>query len=186
MNHRIALTSVLAVIASASTAVAGGLADPVDPPATPPAVAETDWTGPYAGLSFGTGTANNSFSDFEMETIGGHLGYRFDLGQYVAGGELQYVQQGIEGETVDQTSLRLKGTIGYDLGQFLPYALVGVSSLEFDEESGSGVLYGIGVDYAISDRFSIGGEWVTETSDDLFDSGDVELQDLALRATFNF
>lgn len=180
----------VATVLAGGAAVAGGMAEPVSAPApvvaAPDVMADTDWSGAYVGLSFGTGTADNSFDEFDLETTGLHAGYRLDRGALVLGGELAYAIQAIEGETEDQTSIRLKGIVGYDAGKFLPYAVVGVSSLAFDEETGSGLILGAGAAYKVTDSLEIGLEYTVETSDDLFDTAEVTLTDISLRASYAF
>ncbi len=178
----------IAAALSGGAAFAGGLAESAAPSAGPvaPAAPVADWSGGYAGLSFGAGTATDSAADHDLSVLGAHGGYRVDTGPLVYGGELQYARQDIDTAASEQTSLRLKGAVGYDAGRLLPYVVVGLSSLAYEDDSGSGTLYGLGADFAVSDRVTVGAEYLMETSEDLFAGQEVEASDVSLRASFNF
>ncbi len=62
----------------------------------------------------------------------------------------------------------LKGRVGYASGDFLMYGVLGYTMSQYDDDttfSGDefdigGINYGIGVDYAISNNFVIGAEYL--------------------------
>lgn len=197
------LTSALiaAPLAFAGTfAAAGGLAEPIATPApTPVAVAPVvvatgnDWTGAYAGLSLGYGDvdADGIDGDFEGTTFGGHVGYNYDLGNVVLGAEFEGI--GTDDFTSDSTGaelenvLRAKVRAGYDAGAFLPYVAAGVAQATVEGEEDEGYFYGVGVDYAVSDSFTVGGEYLRHEFEDFNNSGsDITADTAALRVSYNF
>lgn len=161
-------------------AFAGGLASPEpEPMIAAPVIAapvSADWSGFYAGAQLGYGDVNTSAAGLEGDgALGGvHAGYRYDYGQFVAGAELAYNAANIDlggvNELTDVTQLKLMG--GYDLGRALVYGTVGAAHAKADlggaGVSDTGYLVGIGMDYALNDRWTIGGE-VTHHRFDNFD-----------------
>lgn len=142
-----------------------------------PGIAAADWTGPYAGvaLSYNDGNAQDvSFGPGEFNIDGSRLtafsGYNWQSGSIVYGGEVSMSFGDISGsddaftvplEVKDIVTLR--GRVGYDAGRWLPYGFIGVASGRFeadhDGDGGrvsddrlTGFLYGIGVDYMITDN----------------------------------
>ncbi|MFA5581537.1 MAG: porin family protein [Paracoccaceae bacterium] len=183
---------------TAGTAFAGGLAAPVitaEPVAAAPAAA--DWTGFYAGLNYGTGTRSIPFDSFDADTFvvetdfdgfGIHAGYLRDFGQYVLGAELDYsaITMGDDADTTDV--LRLRGIAGYDLGRVLPYATLGLAKVTTpDDLSDTGIVYGIGVDYLVTERISLGLEYTRmNISEFEGESFDVETDTVRIRASYRF
>lgn len=165
-----ALVATATLLAAAAPALAGGTAP--TPTQTPvqivPVAAGTDWTGAYAGLQF-------DLLDGEA-TIGGGLGgqafglfggYRHDFGSFVLGGEIDYmvgeVSPDLGGPSLDVDSLlRLGLEAGYDAGPALIYGTLGFARMEVSVAGFSldadGMFYGIGVDYALSERVTLGAE----------------------------
>ena len=95
-------------------------------------------------------------------------------GALVYGGELAFGSAQdtvVTGFLTSQVTdmIDLKGRVGYASGDFLIYGVLGYTMSEFSENttiSGGewdigGINYGIGVDYAISDNFVIGAEYLT-------------------------
>lgn len=176
----------------AGTAFAGGLVDPVVEPvivAPVAPIAVSDWSGFYAGLQFGQGEASYSISDatIDFDAYGLHAGYLFDFGQFVAGAELDYNELDADlGEPADL--LRLRGRLGYDLGRFLPYATLGAARMSSGGLSETGVTYGLGADFKVTERISLGAEYSRNRFDVESPDGEAEasFDFLQLRAAFRF
>lgn len=208
-----ALAAVAAVAVSAP-AFAGGLAPPtpepvVVVPVAPVAQRSFDWTGFYAGVQVGiadldavdtayTGSTGGGEDTLEGTAYGLHVGYMHDFGRFVVGGELRYDDASnvtSAGPNVDGDSMisaRLK--LGYDLGRVLPYVAVGGAQLtstpmplpSFDNKD-TGLLYGVGVDFAVSDRWMVGADITHYEFDDFGGSAwDVSGNSIGLRASFRF
>ena len=182
------------VFVLASAAQAGGLQPtPAEPvvdyvaPYTP--VAAVDWTGGYVGGSVIGGRLDNGVDTVDTRGFGVHAGYLTELNSFVVGGELAYVKGEATDDAVsgDLSSTRLKGIAGYNAGNFLPYATLGVSQLEGEDNSDTAMLYGVGVKYAFNANWAAGVEYIVEQKDDFDSTGfDVENRDLALRIDYRF
>lgn len=208
-----------AVAALAAPAFAGGPTVVYEEPAVmaPIAVAPPsyDWTGFYVGGQLGwgsaTGEGTNDFDGIDIDASGGigglTAGYRHDLGNWVVGGEVQYDWAHMEvddidfgGITVDvddggqiNSMWRVKGQAGYDLGRTLVYGTAGWAQATVevagDETSGSGWLVGGGVDYAVTDSFTVGGELLYHRFDEFGDGDenfDLSATTIQAKATFRF
>lgn len=181
-----------------SSAVAGGLAEPVVAPApapiavAAPAPVGRDWSGFYVGGSLGYGDvdADGVTGDFEGATFGGHAGYNYDLGSIVLGAELEATgtndfENDATGLELDNV-LRAKVRAGYDAGAFLPYVTGGYAQAEVSGDDDDGYFYGVGVDYAFSDSITVGGEYLRHEFEDFNDGGDITADTLSLRVSYNF
>jgi predicted porin len=178
-----------------TTAIAGNLSDPVvETVATPvfePVAVGTDWTGAYGGLNLGYGDidTNIGVSGDDM-TYGLHVGYDYDFGQFVLGGELEYDKADIElgggaAEVDSVTRLKLRG--GYDLGRTLIYATGGIAQVDTSLGDENGEFIGVGVAYQVTDRFTVGGELLEHRFDDINGSGvDADATTFNLRGSFRF
>ncbi|WP_372572870.1 outer membrane protein [Ruegeria jejuensis] len=155
-----------------------------------PALAE-DWTGVYGGFALGYtdvdgpgGTGGNDVS------FGPHIGYDYDFGSFVLGGEFEYNRTNINlggsaGELDYIGRLKLRG--GYDFGNALGYVVVGAARAETSGASDTGAVYGIGIAVPVTDRLEIGGEILRHNFSDLNDaSGDFDTDTFNLRTTFRF
>lgn len=173
----LAITSALA-----APAFAGGIAEPlVEPTLTPMAVAPVtgDWTGLYAGAQLGYGDVSSNIAGVDGNgAIGGlHAGYRHDFGQLVAGAELAFNATDIDLGPTDKLDnvTQLKAMLGYDLGSTLVYGTVGAAHAKADlagvGRSDTGYLVGVGLDYAISDTWTVGGELTHHRFDDFDNTG---------------
>lgn len=150
-----------------------------------------DWTGPYAGFSFGYATADGPAGSSGDDTaFGAHIGYDRDFGSFVLGGELEYKSLSLnlgqdQGSVDSLTSLKLRG--GYDFGPALGYVVVGASRAETSADSDTAAVYGIGVAYPIGENFVISGEAVRQNFDDITrSSGGLNSNVFNLRTTFRF
>lgn len=198
-------TVVLSVAASlaATASFAGGYVAPVVEPApvvSPVAPVEvgTDWSGFYAGLQYGVGNAELSGFGEEVDSdydgYGVHAGYLHDFGRFILGGELDYNKVELDDVDVDGDLIRLRGRAGYDMGRFQPYVTLGVARISLDngfsDVSDTGITYGVGAEYLVHERFSVGLEYTRNDFSDFYEdaSGSVDLDtDLVqVRATYRF
>ncbi|MCR9158573.1 MAG: outer membrane beta-barrel protein [Rhodobacteraceae bacterium] len=185
-----------ALVAVAATSTYAGSADPapvepmiVEPVTVAPTPIGGDWTGAYGGLSFGNLSADaDDFEDSEG-VYGVYGGYDYDFGQFVVGGELDYqTGEDIElgGIEVDDI-LRAKVRGGYDLGRTLVYGTVGAAQLSSNIGDDTGIVGGLGVEYKVTEQFTVGGEYLAHRFDDFDDTGiDVEADTVSIRGSFRF
>ncbi|WP_298857122.1 porin [uncultured Sulfitobacter sp.] len=178
----------------ASTAFAGSLEDPivetVPAPVFEPAFAGGDWTGAYGGLNLGYGDVDGTGeADGDDTTYGLHVGYDYDFGRYVIGGELEYDKADIDldgaANTDSVTRLKLRG--GYDFGRTLLYATAGAAKLQTSIGDDTGEFIGVGMAYQVTDRFTVGGELLEHRFDDIGGTGvDADATTFNLRGSFRF
>ena len=189
MKVKLVLLAATASLGLAGTAIAGGLDEPVAAPApvipVVPVAPSTDWTGFYVGGSIGT-IDTSDLADLDGDGFGLHGGYLADLGDWVVGGELDLSRYEFDTAGDPEADvIRLKGRVGYDAGQFLPYLTLGFARLDSDDlglDNESGVLYGIGADVAVTDNILIGGEYLQHQ----FDDADLDADTFSLRAAYKF
>ncbi|MFZ1468283.1 MAG: outer membrane beta-barrel protein [Paracoccaceae bacterium] len=178
MKHFISAVAV--VMASSTLAVAGGPITPyVEPqPMQPAAVAVHDWSGVYVGLGYGKASADVVFTpggavDFNDGTITSlHAGYLLQRGSLVYGGELSfgsisdlYAIPGFGNNDEIDRVIDLKARLGFAADRFQLYGVLGYSKATYTEVPGGdwdadGMAYGIGAEYAVSQRMTIGVEYL--------------------------
>ncbi len=189
------IAAALATLAFVTPAFAGGPVElapepTVEPVYAPVAPASLDWSGFYAGAQFGYADIDSNGSGLDGNGfLGGvHAGYRWDFGSYVAGAELDYDSADIDlggttGTLDDVARLKLIG--GAEFGNSLIYATAGVArasaSVPGAELSDNGYFLGAGIDYAVSERWTVGGELLQHKFDDFDDTG-VDLDATTLKA----
>lgn len=183
-----------ALVAVAAPAFAGGLAPsapeavvtaPVEVAAPVVVAAGADWTGFYLGGQVATSIDEDTA---EGETYGLFAGYNKDFGSIVAGAELGYADASdltVAGEAADEI-VTAKAKVGYDLGSFLPYATVGAAQLKTAAGDDTGYTYGVGVDYALTNAWTIGAEIAQYEFEEFNGGADVSATTAGLRAAFNF
>ena len=183
MNFKTTAT-VAALVLAPFAAKAGNLSEPIQPSIVPtlaPTSTTTDWSGAYVGLSYGFASGDYDFTLLLFDTRDmddGSLtqlfgGYQVQRGALVYGGELAFgsAQDTVVTDfTTSQVTdmIDLKGRVGYASADFLIYGVLGYTMSEFDDDTTAageeygigGINYGIGVDYAISDNFVIGAEYL--------------------------
>lgn len=189
-----------AVTLIGAPAFAGGLNDVAPEPTLAPVAAPVeyntggDWSGAYVGAQLGYGDVDSNGAGLDGDgTIGGvHAGYRADFGKFVAGAELDYdvadIAIGGTGDTLDNVA-RLKLMGGLDLGRSLVYATAGAAYADATvggaDLSDNGYFAGVGMDYQVSDRFTVGGEYLMHKFDD-FDGSGVDLDADTIKAKVSF
>jgi len=191
---RIFLSSALAMTAATASYAGGSDPAPVEPVVIEPEAATSgpmggDWTGGYGGLSFGNLSVDADDLDDSEGVYGLYGGYDYDFGQFVVGGELDYqTGEDIELGSVEVDNiLRAKARGGYDLGRTLIYGTVGAAQLNADGGDDTGIVGGLGVEYKVTEQFSVGGEYLAHRFDDFDDTGvDIDADTVSLRGSFRF
>lgn len=186
--------AIIAASLMSSTAMAGNLVgvDPEPAPAPTYAVvpAGADWTGFYGGLNLGYGDVDGSgAADGDDTTYGVHLGYDYDFGDFVLGGEIEFDDADIDlnGAAETQSVARLKLRAGYDLGRTMVYATAGAAQLKTSIGDDTGEFFGIGLAYQATDSFTVGAEVLEHRFDDIGGTGvDADATTFNLRGSFRF
>jgi outer membrane immunogenic protein len=188
------IAALFATAALAAPAFAGGpitaepepiIAEPV--PYVAPGI---DWSGPYAGVQLGYADVDSNGGGLDGDGfLGGvHAGYRWDMGSFVAGAELDYdsadIDLGAAGDTLDDVA-RLKLIAGTEFGRSLVYGTIGAAHASATvggaDLSDNGYFIGAGVDYAVTDSWTVGGELMQHKFDD-FDGSGVDIDATTLKA----
>ncbi|WP_170381055.1 outer membrane protein [Ruegeria atlantica] len=155
-----------------------------------PLLAE-DWSGAYAGFSFGYADADGPKGSGDDDlSFGLHAGFDRDFGNFVLGGELEYNRLSLdlgegEGSLDSVSSLKIRG--GYDFGAALGYVVVGAARADSTVDNDTAAVYGIGVAYPVNDRLIISGEALRQEFDDVTRSnGTLDTSIFNLRTSFRF
>ena len=169
-----------ALVAMGATAQAGSLATPkVEPPpvAFVPIVPQKGaWEGGYLGANISWGKGKLAGTDYRPDGTSGGLraGYDWQTGQTVYGLGVDYNFGKLKDNRLDQLfntniSGRIEkmgtvyGRVGYDAGEWLPYALVGYSwgdaKLGDSKAKLNGYSLGVGAEYRIDQNWSAYGEY---------------------------
>ncbi len=178
-------------------AFAGGLSEPVMEPAPAAPVVQVapshDWTGGYVGGQLGYSDGSYGGLNGNNGTYGVRAGYDWDFGKWVLGAGLDWdkVDTDLGGGTNIDSITRLKVRAGADLGRTLVYATAGGAHAKADiagvGRSDNGWFAGIGAEYAINDRWSVGGEVLTNQFDDFDNTGsDLEATTATVNVGFRF
>jgi predicted porin len=174
--------SLIAFSAAAGTAFAGDLTAPVieTPVVAPAPIVSNDWTGFYTGLQLGYGdvSSDSGTLDGDNGLYGLHAGYDYDFGDYVIGAELDYDEADIDlgggAGTLDSiTRLKFKG--GYDMGNTLLYATAGAAQADTSFGDETGPFIGVGMNYMVTERYTVGAELLHHTFDDVGGAGGDDL-----------
>jgi len=209
-----AVTLAAATLAVLSTPALAGGPTIVEPDPMPAAMAAPvdvhDWSGFYAGLSYGK-TSGSQITDTSVGPVydlssgkvpGIHIGYQMQRNSLVFGGELSYmryndvIMDGLSSYHMDNT-LDLKGRVGMAANRVLFYGTLGYSMGSFTVDTLSaeykpkGTSYGLGVDFAATERLTIGLEYLARKMDadgatGLTSNIDVDLNTVSLRVGFSF
>ena len=196
---RIALVAFAAAsTALAAPAFAGGMAEPVveaapAPIAVAPVAVGRDWTGFYVGGGLGYGTASGTgfATGVNGAVYNAFGGYNYDMGNVVLGGELEYGGAKLTDPNTGisfKSLARIKGKVGYDAGNFLPYVTAGAGYLSTNANgNGWGWNAGGGLDYAVSDTITVGGEVLYNRWNNFNGSGtQINATTATARVSFNF
>ncbi|MGR3496719.1 outer membrane protein [Citreimonas sp.] len=189
----IILSSTMIVTAGAAFAGSPTPTMPEPAPMQPPVVVQqpmgTDWTGAYAGLSFGSARVDAADDEETSGMYGVHAGYDYDFGSFVLGGELEYSSLNdleVGGADVDSVT-RLKLRAGADLGQFMVYGTAGAARVDTSIGEETGPVGGLGVEYMATDNLTIGAEYLAHRFEDIDDTDvDADADTISLRGSFRF
>lgn len=192
----------IATVLALSPAAAGGPTVPVPEPVLVPAPViapvsnDGDWGGAYVGVQLGYGDVTSGEAGLDGNgAIGGvHAGYRYDFGKAVIGAELDYDMANVDLDAANSgldSVARLKLMAGADLGRTLIYGTAGAAyadaSVAGADASDRGYFLGVGADYALTDKWVVGGEVLAHRFDDFDGSGvDLKATTATVRAIFNF
>lgn len=162
--------------------------------AVPSVTFAQNWTGPYAGFQLGTAEIDvDGAADLsgDGESYGIFAGYNVQNGGVVYGGEFDYdvteydIASGAE--EIDSTT-RLKGRIGADLGGGLAYGTAGIvwaTSPGLGDDNG--YFFGVGYDFPVAPNVAIGAEILNHQFDDYNDTDlDVDVTTIKARVAFSF
>lgn len=203
------------ILCLTNAAQAGGpiaIADDPTPTAAPAPVAVHDWSGPYVGVSYGrsagsqaTDTTRGPVFDFTSGSVPGvHLGYLFQNGNLVYGAELAHVTYNDVTFTIIptykmETTTDLKGRLGHAWNRIEVHAILGYSKGDFSLSvpgisatyKPKGFSYGLGLDYAATDRITVGLEYLArkmqaDAPNPGFSNADFDIDTVSLRVGFNF
>jgi len=189
-------TTGLAMIAA--PALAGSLAEPAPEPVITPAAPQyvetgNDWTGGYAGAQLGYGGFDAGGASDEGMLYGIQGGYQWDFGKYVLGGELDYNWSQLDagGGTEIDSMARAKLRAGFDAGPALIYAtggaVYGTADIGGTGYNDTGYFYGLGIDYMVTDRITVGAEVTQNQWGEFSDSGtELDSTTAALRVNMRF
>jgi outer membrane immunogenic protein len=110
------------------------------------------------------------------------------LGEYVVGGELSLDRLTSDDAEGDSDLQRLRGIAGYDLGRFMPYATLGLARFSDEDVSETGVTFGLGAEYRVTDNFGVGLEFSRSNFSDVddVDGVDIDVDMIQLRTSFHF
>lgn len=152
------------------------------------AVSAQDWSGFYAGLSYGKTTGTSPIQPYVYDegyqadgsAAGAFAGFRWNASDRVVMGLELAMQGGInvdepasEAGNADPYTLRnltdIKLSVGMPVGKALIYGFGGVSSVALDttgeDYSGAsganGMNIGLGVDYMVSEKMTVGAEFIS-------------------------
>lgn len=162
-----------------------------------------DWSGLYVGGSVGTTNRDTEWTDVDGDwlapgqiasdddvdatSIGAHLGYNWQMGNWVFGAQggvtyadLQETSVEFGDIDVDNSMLfsaNLRANVGYAFGAVLPYITVGAATSdlehswhEFDDTEDSwpdfsnetALVYGAGLSYRMAPHWSVGAEYLVQ------------------------
>jgi len=210
MKRTAILTALSAALAlpAAADGISPANPDPVvvsPEPVAAPAPRVVDWSGFYAGLGAATGSGEIVYDpgatyDVQDEAIySGFIGYNAQRGNLVFGGELNVLSglPGAVGFPDEQvgTTFEVRARAGYAAGRAMPYLFVGYAQGDYEDiiasdQTLSGITYGAGVDFMVTDRIFAGLEVTRRNLDgDTTSPGqtrDYESTTIGLRVGFRF
>ncbi len=157
----------------------------------------TDWTGAYAGLQYDILDGDAVIGGaLDGDAFGLFGGYRHDFGTFVLGGEIDYMVGDLSptvGPGLDVDGLlRLGVEAGYDAGPALIYGTLGYARADISAGGANidfdGTFYGIGIDYAVSERVTIGAELLRHQFDDIngIAGNDLDMTSFGINVAYRF
>ena len=183
---------------TSAPAFAGGMGAPVvEPPVMTPAPVvqsmDGNWTGGWVGGKLGYADAEAGANGGNSGTYGIAGGYDWDFGKWVAGAALDWDKTDVDLGGTDSLKdiTRLKFRVGADLGRTLVYATAGPARANADiggvSGRDNGWFGGIGADYALNDKWTVGGEVLSNQFDNFQNTGvDLKATTAAVNVGFRF
>ena len=161
--------------------------------AVPAGAFAQDWTGPYAGFQLGGSDidVDGAPLDGDGPSYGVFAGMNAQNGAVVYGAEIDYdvteYDIGNGAEEIDSTT-RLKGRLGTDLGSGMAYGTAGfVWATSPGLGDDNGYFVGLGYDTEVSPNVVLGAELLHHEFDDYNDTGlDVGVTTLKARVSVRF
>lgn len=160
------------------------------------------WGGTYLGVQLGRveGTLHEAAgdSDGDATSFGIHGAMLADYGYLVTGAALSYDRLSdvsTDSASGDGRLLAAKFMAGYDTGQVLPYAMIGLSRISLDgvfgdggDADGNGWLVGIGAKFRAAPDLTIGAEMLHHEFSDFndVDGDDLTLTTFGISAAYRF
>jgi outer membrane immunogenic protein len=193
-----ALLATAAILVGAPAFAGGTAPAPAPAPMIVPVAATSDWTGAYAGLQLEMLDGSAALGGgFDGDTFGLFGGYRHDFGSFVLGGEIDYMngqlsQAGGSGSLDIDSLVRIGLEAGFDAGPALIYGTVGMAMLDVSvgpvSRDANGTFFGIGVDYLLSDRVTLGAEILRHDFSDFADipGNDIEFTTFGVNIAYRF
>jgi len=165
----------------AAPAFAGGLSQPVMEPApiapVTYAAPSQDWTGGYVGAQLGYADGKYGAAKGNHGTYGLRAGYDWDFGNWVAGAGVDWdkTDLGLGGTDKIDSIARLKLRAGADLGKTLVYVTAGPAQAKANiggaSHTDTGWFAGVGADYAINQKWTVGAEILQNEFNDFANLG---------------
>jgi outer membrane immunogenic protein len=196
------LGTALIALSGVAPANAGGPVAAVSEPAVAmpaaPAYAApaSNWTGGYMGAQLGYGNIKSGGAGLDGDGMLGGVygGYRMNFGSFVTGAEVGYDSSKIKlGSTGDKLNnmMHLKLLAGYDMGKTLIYTSAGLARADTTvggvKVAGNGLQLGIGADYALTDKWTVGGELDGNRFNNIGGSGvDLKATTVAAKIAYRF
>ena len=212
-NKKNRYLGVALLVVCAGQVSAGGLSDPIIPVpiAPPPIVSQNDW---YVGAQVGPGFGELRYDEEDISLdgdadgvfFGVHAGVQRRFGTLTAGVELDYntgnfqseVEEtagGLTGDVEITTLAHLKARLGTNYGRAFVYGTAGLAYVEGSSDvpalmadfSGTGGFAGLGTDFRLNDRFSVGGEVLFHDFENIDDSMySAQITTTQLRLSYHF
>jgi outer membrane immunogenic protein len=145
-----------------------------------------DWTGFYAGAH--VGAATNASANGDTDFIGGgQVGFNYQIGRWVVGveGELSATSGDVDWITT------FAGRFGWLIDQWLIYGKVGAAWAHVDvgnfNHTSSGLLLGVGTEYALRDNWTVKFEYnMMDFDHDFFNDDKVHVFKVGLNYRFGY
>lgn len=204
MKHAV-LAGAFGLLMAPLAAQAGGFTAPVEPAPAPipaPLPASSDWTGFYGGAQIEYGDVEADGGPLDGADGDGALygifgGYRYDLGDFVIGAEIDLnladidIDAGAGNLGTLEAVHRIGVEAGFDAGPALIYGTVGAAQGYADTVLGdfddTGFFFGAGIDYAVTDQITVGAELLQHEFDDFDGTGsDISATTFGINAAFRF
>ncbi|WP_109668355.1 outer membrane protein [Roseicyclus mahoneyensis] len=194
MKKALLLSAGLAALSTAP-ALAGGFAEPAQPPVTiapAPVAPSANWTGFSVGGQLGYGDVSTSGPSLGGNdyTYGLRAYYDYDFGNFILGGGLQYDNTGIDlgGVTTLDSVTRLGLRAGVDLGQNWVYGTAGLAQARTSNPAvgdSNGWFAGAGYEVFVASNVTFGAELLYHEFDS-FDLPGLEANATTASLSVNF